>query len=341
MCIPGALPVGTAAHVVCFNAGCAAAAATDAAVNTSAAPPAAGTAPAPEPLQHCSLVLRSVQHCEAAQVAALRLMAHCLHHALMAAPEADVQAALSLATEFMRFGGAELVQPAAWSAAAALAATLPTSRLPAVTLLQSALSALDEAAASGRLSGDLPPAAAGWQFDALALLQRCANALAESGGLGSAAPGMADTLCRAAIAAPSPSRLQAELVHLLTDVVTVFPALTACCGGCLALLPVGGAVAAALQRLLHAAQAPAGPQPQQHLSQEAIVQVNFFSAQLSLHADAVDIAHSAACYAAPIIYIQVECWFYRMTRLKCSQRAALLASAASCATPVRRLLQSK
>lgn len=253
MCIPGALPAGTAAHIACFHSSCTAAEAADADFNDLSAPPPAGTAPAPEPLPHCTLVLHSVQHCEAAQAAALHLMAHCAQLAPVVASEAETQSALSLAMELIRFGGTEHVQPAAVAAAAALAAGLPMPKLPAVLLLQSVLAAVDEAADLERLISGAAEAG-GWQNAVLQLLQLCIDALAACGRLAATAPGLADTLCRACVAAPPESRLQAELVHLLADVVTVLPPLVDRCGGCLALLPTCGVVAAALVRLLRAAQ---------------------------------------------------------------------------------------
>lgn len=255
MCIPGMLPAGAAAHVACFRGGCAAAAAADAAFCASTAPAGDG-APPPEPLEHCTVVLGSVQHCEAALAAALALMADCVRRSPALAADAGCASALSLAAELMQFGGPGAVQPAAVAAAATLAAALPVAQLPAASLLQALVAVLDDAAADGRLAdGDenAKEAARPWHLHLLQLAQRCLHALALWGGLAEAAPRLADVFCRAVIAASPQSRLQAELAHMLADLVTAFPDLADHCGCCVAALPAGGAVAAALVRLVRVA----------------------------------------------------------------------------------------
>jgi hypothetical protein len=253
MCIPGALPAGTAAHVACFQAACTAAAASDAATNPATAAQPDSNAAAPESLSHCTLALRTVQHCEAALSAALTLIAHCAGKLPLVAPDAELQSALSLAMEVMRFGHAELMQPAAVAAAEALAPALPVHKLPAASLLQSVLAALEQATSSGRLASKAA-SSSDWRFRTLRLLQLCIDTLAASGGLAPVAPGLVQSLCRASLAAAPASSLQAELLHLVADTATVFPPLAESCGACLVLLPTGSEVAAALVRLLQTAQ---------------------------------------------------------------------------------------
>jgi hypothetical protein len=273
MCVPGALPAGTAAHVACFQAACAAAAASDAATHAA---PAAINAAAPQPLPHCTLALRTVQHCEATLAAALTLVAHSAGRLPLVAADAELQSALSLAMELMTFGQSELLQPAALAAAEALAPALPMPKLPAASLLHSVLAALDLAASSGRLASKTA-SSSDWRFRAVRLLQLCTDALAASGGLAPAAPALVGALCRASRAAMPGGSLQAELVHLVADIATVFPPvieISEMSGACLTLLPIGGAVAAALMRLLQVAQLQETPSVQQRGANESASQVS-------------------------------------------------------------------
>ena len=273
MCVPGALPAGTAAHVACFQAACAAAAASDAAMHAA---PAAGNAAVPQPLPHCTLALHTVQHCEATLAAALTLVAHCAGRLPLVTLDAELQLALSLAMELMSFGQTELLQPAALAAAESLAPALPLHKLPAASLLQSVLAALDLAASSGRLASKTA-SPSDWRFRAVRLVQLCTDALAASGGLVPAAPGLVGALCRSSLAAMPGGSLQAELVHLLADIATVFPSvieISEISGACLALLPIGGAVAAALVRLLQVAQLQKTSSVQQRGANESAPQVS-------------------------------------------------------------------
>ena len=286
MCVPGALPAGTAAHVACFQAACIAAAASDTAMHAA---PAAGNAAAPQPLPHCTLALHTVQHCEATLAAAVTLVALCAGRLQLVTLDVELQSALSLAMELMAFGHTELLQPAALAAAEELAPALPLPKLPAASLLQSVLAALDLAASSGRLASKTA-SSSDWRFRAVRLLQLCTDALAASGGLAPAAPGLVRVLCHASLAAMPGGSLQAELVHLLADIATVFPPvieIPEVSGVCFALLPVGGAVAAALVRLLHVAQLQAKSLVQQHGASDSAPQV---SAATKLSHDAEGVA---------------------------------------------------
>ena len=305
MFVPGALPAGTAAHVKCFQAACtAAAAASDTAMHGAHAAPAAGNAAAPQPLPYCTLALHTVQHCETTLAAALTLIAHCAGRLPLMAPDAELQLALSLAMELMRFGHAELLQPASVAAAEALAPALPLHKLPAASLLQSVLAALDLAASSGRLASKAT-SSSDWRFRALRLLQLCIDALAASGGLAPAAPGLAEALCRASLAATPTFSLQAELLHLLADVTTVFPPLIQSCGACLVLLPTGGAAAAALVRLLQVAQLQGVSAQQQAGVSEPAHQVSSVVPLVTKSADEIsdDIPRLLECPSAQLQYI--------------------------------------